>query len=229
MVKIWAIDKKFNQNPVMDLIACNYPVRKISSFSSFKILTKIEKERSPDLVIVDVGNTDLKIDEYQKYIETASPNSYNLYLSDRKEISTSTVSLFMDKGISKNTWLRKDTSESELLKTINFIINRSEEKKYNDVELLIYRDLELDYNKLQYRVHPEEKFQPLSLKEAQLLKWFMKHPNTCWTREKIRQAIWHNIVIASRSIDSQISRLRKRLQASEACLDSIYGGGYILK
>ena len=95
----------------------------------------------------------------------------------------------MNEGVQKNTWVDRDLEEVDLLKIVNYIMMRSEVKKQDQDSVIQYRDLELDYNKLQYRVVPEDQFQPLSLKEAQLLKWFMKHPDQCWTREKIRKAV----------------------------------------
>jgi len=94
---------------------------------------------------------------------------------------------------------------------------------------LRYRDVQLDCERHQCTVLPGDEPVSLPLKEAQLLKLFLERPGVCLSRAEIQGAIWEDVTVTPRTIDSHVSRLRKRLQDAEAQIESVYGGGYVLK
>ena len=69
---------------------------------------------------------------------------------------------------------------------------------------------------------------PLTIKEFQLLEYFMKHPNQIVNREQIMSQLWEvgedpisNVVAA------QIRLLRRKLgEKSSVSIETIYGVGY---
>ena len=71
---------------------------------------------------------------------------------------------------------------------------------------------------------------PVTLSQAQLalLSTFMRHPNQVLTRDQlIAMAFNHGFQGFDRAIDSQISRLRKRLSRDGAQpIQTVYGAGY---
>lgn len=91
-----------------------------------------------------------------------------------------------------------------------------------------YRDVTLDFSRLECLVTNCEGPIALPLKEAQLLKLFLEKAGICLSRAEIQTVIWRNVKVTSRTIDSHVSRLRKRLRGAEAVIESVYGGGYIL-
>jgi DNA-binding response OmpR family regulator len=92
-----------------------------------------------------------------------------------------------------------------------------------------YRDVILDYERFQYLLGPDEVAQSLPLKEAQLLRLLLEQPGVCLSRETISANLWDGLKITPRTIDSHVSRLRKRLLGAEVSIESVYGGGYVLK
>jgi DNA-binding response OmpR family regulator len=94
--------------------------------------------------------------------------------------------------------------------------------------LLAYKDIQLNMGDFSYRIAPKEDFDSLSNLEFKLLRLFVKNPNKCFNRNELIEHIWDRMKVASRTVDSQISRLRKRLNDSECQIESVYGGGYRL-
>ncbi|WP_438425706.1 winged helix-turn-helix domain-containing protein [Aquimarina macrocephali] len=71
----------------------------------------------------------------------------------------------------------------------------------------------------------------LSKKECELLEIFVAHPNQIVKRDELIKKVWEdNGVIVGRSLDTYISKLRKKLKDDEAIkLINIHGIGYKLE
>lgn len=70
----------------------------------------------------------------------------------------------------------------------------------------------------------------LPRKEALILGFLLKNLELCISRDQICQEVWDGVKVSPRTIDSHISRLRTRLsEYSELRIESVYGGGYILR
>ena len=71
----------------------------------------------------------------------------------------------------------------------------------------------------------------LSKKECELLAIFVEQPNQIIKREDLMKQVWEdNGVIVGRSLDTYISKLRKKLQTDESIkLSNVHGVGYKLE
>jgi len=71
----------------------------------------------------------------------------------------------------------------------------------------------------------------LSKKECELLKIFIANPNQLVTRDELTKKVWEdNGVIVGRSLDTYISKLRKKLKDDESIkLTNVHGVGYKLE
>lgn len=69
----------------------------------------------------------------------------------------------------------------------------------------------------------------LSTKESRILEYLIKSQGQCLSREDLQQKIWPKTKVASRTLDSHISRLRKHLQVFGIEIENTYGNGYTLK
>lgn len=65
----------------------------------------------------------------------------------------------------------------------------------------------------------------LSKKEYELLLFLMLHPNYVYSRESLLKELWGNSV-SLRTIDTTISRLRKKLQKYGTYITTRLGFGY---
>jgi len=72
---------------------------------------------------------------------------------------------------------------------------------------------------------------PLSKKEVELLAIFVAHPNTVIKRDELTKKVWEdNGVIVGRSLDTYISKLRKKLQDDDSIkITNVHGVGYRLE
>jgi DNA-binding response OmpR family regulator len=72
---------------------------------------------------------------------------------------------------------------------------------------------------------------PLTLKEFQLLEYFMKHPNQIVTREQIINQLWEiGAEPLSNVVAAQMRLLRRKLEqgSSGSLIETVYGMGYRL-
>ena len=82
------------------------------------------------------------------------------------------------------------------------------------VGVLNCRDLQLDLGMLEVKC-PAKRFRvTLSHKEAQLLGLFFQNPERLIAREELRKEVWAGLAVSPRTIDSQISRLRKKIEGA---------------
>jgi OmpR-family two-component system manganese-sensing response regulator len=96
--------------------------------------------------------------------------------------------------------------------------------------LLQVGDLKLDpSNQLAYRQEQEIE---LSEKEAQLLAYFMHHPNQLLTHDQIHQHLWgdSNEKPTRNALAAQIRLLRRKIEVSgeSPAISTVYGKGYRL-
>jgi DNA-binding winged helix-turn-helix (wHTH) protein len=69
----------------------------------------------------------------------------------------------------------------------------------------------------------------LSPKEGRILEILLENANQCVSRTHIVQFVWPGISVSQRTLDTHISRLRKKLEGSIECyIESTYGKGYSL-
>ena len=61
----------------------------------------------------------------------------------------------------------------------------------------------------------------------QLVLIFLAHPDRLLTREDLIQLVWKGQKISARSIDAQISKLKKAVPLFEKTITNMYGRGYI--
>lgn len=64
--------------------------------------------------------------------------------------------------------------------------------------------------------------------QFKLLLAFVSQPEQLLSREWLKEFVWDKANISHRSIDAQISKLKKQIPELNECLINIYGKGYIL-
>ncbi|EAW35015.1 two-component system response regulator RppA [Lyngbya sp. PCC 8106] len=88
-------------------------------------------------------------------------------------------------------------------------------------------DLELNLARL--CVQREEKQVQLSVRESQLLEYFLRHPNQVLSRDQIEQSLWEwDNPPESNAVSTLVRRLRQRLGQVDAAnwIETVYGLGY---
>ncbi len=136
------------------------------------------------------------------------------------------------KGLSMGAddYVVKPFSVKELLARIEAVLRRSPERP-DKVTLLEIAEKTIDLARSEVRL-PDGSTSSLSERENQLLSYLACNPKRAISREEILTRVWQldpNLV-ATRTIDMHIARLREKLQDSEKqeVLQTVRGKGYRL-
>jgi two-component system, OmpR family, manganese sensing response regulator len=96
-------------------------------------------------------------------------------------------------------------------------------------EILNVADLKLDLSS--FNLIREQATIQLSVREFQLMEYFMRHPNQILSRDQIERALWSwGSEPESNAVTTLVRRLRQRLESVNAkdWLETVYGMGYRL-
>lgn len=86
---------------------------------------------------------------------------------------------------------------------------------------------ELEMNESQHTVYAGGERVTLTLKEYELLRLFMNHPETVFTRDRLLQLVWSSDYMGeTRTVDVHIGTLRTKLGACGAYIETVRGVGY---
>jgi len=88
------------------------------------------------------------------------------------------------------------------------------------------------YEVIRQYSHDKKQVISLTVKEFQLLEYFMKHPNQIFNRDQIINQLWEiGAEPVSNVVAAQIRLLRRKLgdDSSEPLIETIYGVGYRLR
>lgn len=140
--------------------------------------------------------------------------------------------LDMKQSMSRSQWFLIMLFSSVLLLLIEWIHHKREVQAEDRINNLEYERLGLfrfypDQNKL---VKEAEEIN-LSKKECELLSIFILRPNEIIKRDELTKRVWEdNGVIVGRSLDTYISKLRKKLKDdTNIKLTNVHGVGYKLE
>ncbi len=128
-------------------------------------------------------------------------------------------------------YLVKPFGMAELLARLRALQRRSPQLQPRQLQV---GSLTLDYSTRNVtRQHPniDQQAIPLTIKEFQLLEYFMKHPNQIVTPEQIRNQLWEiGVEPISNVVAAQMRLLRRKLaeDGSSPLIETVYGMGYRL-
>ena len=111
----------------------------------------------------------------------------------------------------------------ELLK--ERLVGSNHLKRVN-IEFCYFRDIEL--NPADHIVRVAGELTPITPIQFRLLHVFILYPEKLLTRIWLKENVWTHFKISMRSIDAQISKLKKLIPSLEDHLISVYGKGYKL-
>jgi two-component system phosphate regulon response regulator PhoB len=103
--------------------------------------------------------------------------------------------------------------------------NRSKARYEDDI---VFKGLRLNRNEKNCYVDGIP--QQLSKTEFDLLLYFMEHRNKIYSRQEIIRAVWSSgVVVSNRTVDTSLTRLRKKLGAYGKHIETRIGFGYGFK
>lgn len=149
----------------------------------------------------------------------------------------------MGLNIGAGDYITKPFKMSELIARVNAVLRRAELARkalgamatqapagdQDQLEKPIeYRGLSLDPNEKVCRIDGSEV--PLTKTEFEILQFFLTHRNRIYSREEIIRRVWaDDVVVTTRTIDTNITRLRKKIGAYGNNIETRLGFGYGFK
>jgi two-component system phosphate regulon response regulator PhoB len=206
---------------VEDLLSFRFDVLKASDPETG--LRKVEESR-PELVILDLSLRahngldlckELRTNEKTKHLPVLFYSGSN----DFESISEA-FDLGADDFISKS--VRPREFVSRILSKVRRIEERAQEP-----ELHACGNLSLDTRKLEAKLG--DQVISLSVLEFTLLKFFVVNKERVMTRAAILEEVWQGSHVSSRTIDTHMVYLRKKLEGFDHQLSTVYGAGYVLR
>lgn len=92
---------------------------------------------------------------------------------------------------------------------------------------LVYKDLRLDRNSKECTIG--DRIIDLTKTEYDLLQFFLTHRGRVYSRAEIISNVWSSTVVSDRTIDANVTRLRKKLGEYGSCIETRTGFGYAFK
>lgn len=139
---------------------------------------------------------------------------------------------FLKKSSSNNSWLLYIFIPLILGILYRLFFNNQENDKVEEVSIKNHTVLgSFQFYPEQNKLVKKASEIPLSKKECELLEIFVANPNQTIKREELTKKVWEdNGVFVGRSLDTYISKLRKKLQEDKNIkLTNIHGVGYKLE
>lgn len=187
-----------------------------------------------DLFIVDIMMGDMSGFDFAKRIRnvTATQNTPIIFCSALNEEDEKVMGL----NIGADDYVTKPFSIGEVLARVRAVLRRAAaqaQTTYNRAE----SDYEQDLTFKTLRIDRNEKIsymdgEPLQLTrtEFEILEFFLTHRNRIYSRQEIISNVWGgDVVVTNRTIDTNITRLRKKLGEYSNNIVTRQGFGYGFK
>jgi two-component system OmpR family response regulator len=187
------------------------------------------KNQRPDIIILDVmlpGEGGLSLCQKLR----AESNLPVVMLTAMSEVSDRIIGL----ELGADDYLTKPFDPRELLARLRSVQRRTSEQPLRSVDetrpVIVFGDWQLDVTRRELR-SAQGVMVPLSGGEFDLLRVFVDHPQRILTREQLLDlARGHSHDAFDRSIDVQVSRLRRKIEPDSKRPDiirTVRNGGYI--
>ena len=130
-------------------------------------------------------------------------------------------------NIGADDYIAKPFSTREVIARVKSVLRRTDNKKEtnDDADVISYQTLQLNRRKKCCTIDGKEI--ELTKKEFEILALFLKHQGTILSRADILNQVWSNdVIVLDRTIDVNITRLRKKIGCYGNHIITRLGYGY---
>ncbi len=182
-----------------------------------KAIEIFKNRKDIELVLLDIMMPEM--DGYEVCKELRKDSNVPIVMLTAKDTETDEIKGF---EIGADEYVTKPFSPKILIARINSIIRRIDNI---NSEILEYEGITLDPVKRNTFVDGTEIY--LSLKEFELLEFFMKNKGIALEKEKILNNVWNYDYLGdSRTIDTHVKTLRSKLGDKRDLIQTVWGVGY---
>lgn len=127
--------------------------------------------------------------------------------------------------VGADDYISKPFSIKEVIARVKAVLKRTSKEVDEDAKTIKYEDLELSLLRKKAKILDEEI--DLTKKEFEILKLFLENLNHVFSREEILVRVWGNdVYVLDRTIDVNITRLRKKIEPYGKNIITRMGYGY---
>jgi DNA-binding response OmpR family regulator len=132
-------------------------------------------------------------------------------------------------NLGADDYITKPFSIRELQARVKAVIKRSAAPLVDQsVDSLTAGNLNIDLRSKRFRIG--EKRIDLTRKEFEILSLLIRHPGRIFSREEILDKIWKNdVIVTDRTVDVNITRLRRKMEDFGGCIHNKAGYGYFFE
>ena len=186
---------------------------------------KMIKNQKPDMVILDIGLPDMDGFELCKTLRNDKiTKDYPIIMLTAKGEDRDKIEGLK---LGADDYITKPYNADELILRIKNLLTRAIKYKGNNGFKKV-KDLEVDYSKREVKV--KGKLVSLTFSEYQILNLLIDNPGKAYTKKELNKIIFNiNEEVESRTIDTHVHNLRKKLKSSGSLINTIRSVGFIFK
>src|SRR5574344_1925752 len=218
---IYAVD---DEEAIRELYSCTLATADFGAktFANYESFMDALNEETPDLILLDVMLE--KVSGFDILKELKSNNKFNKIPVIMVSAKGDEISKVNDLNLGADDYIAKPFGLLELIARINANLRKID---FNSDKKQEYKDIVIDEKKREVTVKNE--MIVLTLKEYELLLYFVKNHDIVLKKEQIFNDVWGEEIIESRTLDIHINLLRKKIINSETKITTIRGVGYLYK
>jgi len=211
-------DRRIAELVAKNLEAAGYPCRQVHEGTS---VTRLVEDLAPALIVLDLMLPGIDGLEVTRRIRKASDVPI-LMLTARSTDADKVLGF----ELGADDYLTKPFSTQELVARVRALLRRTSPAARE--ETLTRGDLTIDPARRQ--VHRGDREIPVTTLEFDLLWFLAQRPGRVFSREALMEHVWGgDRVVDDRSIDSLVSRLRRKIEpdpAKPSTITTVWGAGY---
>jgi DNA-binding response OmpR family regulator len=183
----------------------------------------IAKRENIDLIILDLKLPDRNGEDICRELRKDGVDTPIMMLTSKKKEDDKVMGL----EIGADDYMTKPFSTKELVARIRALLRRKSEIR-KEIEEYAFGDVEVDFWKQE--VLKKKRIVRLSVKEIQILKYFVQHEGEVVTRDMLLNEVWgYEKFPTTRTVDNYVLSLRKKIEEDPALpqhLLTIHTAGY---
>ncbi|MBR1668199.1 MAG: response regulator transcription factor [Bacteroidaceae bacterium] len=131
-------------------------------------------------------------------------------------------------GLGADDYIAKPFSVREVLARIKAVLNRTAKPMEEEMEMFTYKGLSMNLN--DKTVSIDGKTATLTKTEFELLLLFLTHRGRVFSRQEVIDQVWRkDVIVTDRTVDVNITRMRKKIGTYSSCIVSRPGYGYLFE
>ena len=193
------------------------------AYSAEEAMNKLKDERF-DLLLLDVMMPGMSGFELAASLRNDEATAHiPIIFLTAKDTEDDTLEGF---GLGADDYVTKPFSVREVMARVKAVLNRSMSQSHQLKGKLEYKGLVMDLDQKMVVVDGETVL--LTKTEYELLSLLLSHQGQVFSREQLIEEVWpKDVIVSSRAVDVNITRMRKKIGRYSACVVTRQGYGYL--